>query len=353
MKRTYAPFKLALVSLLSLCNCDDVVDLCIEPGGGDFVEACSEGADPVMLGEHHAQPLARSGYHALPFALDDLHVYWAACSGDILQTLKGGGVTSVLIPAQGCTIGGLAVDGQRLFVARSCGGGLQQSAELLAYTKSGQDGQLLAQQAGAAGPLVLTAERLFWTTRVREDSSSLWSMVDLPGTQAELVASVESPYLPFTVDAENLYWVAGRELMRRPLEGGSASELAVLDDAVESFVMGGQQPRWISLPPEGSDSERELWHLPSTDAETPTRVFDAPVTRWLASDGKALFGAGHLETDGVVSLRLYRFASADGKPSPIAAPLHWPEAIALEAGHVYWVDAPTACESTRLMRVNR
>jgi hypothetical protein len=358
-KTIFTLLLLALVFVLAAgCESEGSADPCTGFGSGGEVTACEANAAPTLLDEEVATPFL-STYASWPLAQDEAHIYWASAEGDVMATPKEGGQRKVVQPASGCTVTGIAVDDNRVYWLRSCATTTGIEATLLAGDKFGGNAEELLMEDWTSGSLVLSSGWLLWTSHRGEASSHLWSY-DLESGIAQVIAEGSGPYFPFAVTSAGVYHrirLGGdtpSDLVRQQPDGSDDRVIASIAAVVETMLVGDGVLHWIEAERKEQGTERSLWRLAAAEGSQPERVVPGRVTSLVAVEGADVYGVGHLEDEGVIALRLYWWRAPDFEPVPLADPIRWPQAIAVDAEHVYWLDSQQpAAETVRLMRIDR
>jgi hypothetical protein len=356
----------------SFAGCDAYPDPCTESDGPEAPGpvGCVPGAHPTVMGGVSAPSSAGNEEVATSrrqVVLDDEYAYWSDYAGRILRTPKRGGSTDVVLQPSDCSVAALAVDEVGIYFGQNC-----RVAELEGRTRFPVEGRVswLAKADGSRHELMTMRQadvrelrvqdgRVYWVFSDEAATSTLFAAprtADVPpGAPTEILVHSDGLFLTTAIAREAVVWYASRpgELRRTPLRGGG-SELIAEAAHTESVMIDGTSTLWITDDPlEDGRHARHLWRTPVAGGD-PEPALAGEVTEHLVTDGTDFYGAGFNTPGGSIVNRVYRWRSPSFSPEAIAAAIEWPQSVALDATHLYFIQRSLGDPfSVQLVRVAR
>jgi hypothetical protein len=354
--------------------CDDNdPDPCTTSHGprGSQPVACVGGADPVVLGEVAAPSSAINTEVAISnrrVVLDDTYAYWSDYAGRILRTPKAGGATDEILGPSECSIADMAVDDVGIYFGQNClVPALQDRTNFPVEGKVAWLGKadqvrhdLASEQFTDVRQIAVNEATVYWVMSDEATASYLRSAprdlaVPMMSGMAFSALVSSTLFLPFTLDGNGIVWWDTKGELRRSSLSGGPSSLVSPATSVESLFVSGGSIHWVeNVRASSGHMERHLLGMPSGGID-PRRIFDGIVTEHVAtSDGSDYYGVGYNTPDGTIVNRVYRWRAPQYEPETVAAAIEWPQSIAVDEAHVFFVDQSMSDPFTlRLIRVTR
>jgi sugar lactone lactonase YvrE len=219
--------------------------------------------------------------------LDDSNVYWATHEGNVVKIARDGGTPTTIASEQGNVLS-IAVDATRVYWSTADGA-------INAVPIGGGDISTLANAQGNPWGLAVDASNVYW---VNYNAGADGTVVKVPISGGSTTVLAAGQYYPvdMAIDADNLY-VANRGLskdgliVKVPLAGDSPTALA------------GEQGSLEGIAPQA-----------------------------IVADGNSVYW-----TNGEIGT-VSRITKTGGVPGTMASNQYFPDGIAVDDSHIYWVD---------------
>jgi hypothetical protein len=369
-ERLHAWDIVCLAALFAGCGGDR--DPCTESDGPtpSGPVGCVPGADPTVIGSVAASASVVNEEVAISrrqVVLDDQYAYWSDYAGRILRTPKRGGGTDVVLEASDCSVAALAVDEIGVYFGQNCRvPELEQRTGFpvegrVAWVAKADDTRhdLMKMQLADVRELRVQDGRVYWVFSDEVATSTLFAApraADVPpGAPIETLVRSDAVMLTTAIAQQAVVWYAFKAAeLRRTLLSGGASELLAEAAHTESILIDGTSALWITHDPlDDGRHSRHLWRTPVAGG-APQLALAGEVTEHLATDGTDFYGVGFNTADGDVVNRVYRWRSPSFSPEVIAAAIEWPQSVALDATHLYFIQQSLGDPfSLQLVRVAR